>query len=49
LVSSSEQLQHEFAQGQAMTRMAAQITTIAPNPPANTPEKDAKDPEKAPK
>jgi phospholipid/cholesterol/gamma-HCH transport system substrate-binding protein len=49
LVSSSEQLQQEFAQGQAMTRMAAQIATIAPNPPANTPEKDAKNPEKAPK
>ncbi len=45
LVSSSEQLQQEFAQGQAMTRMAAQIATIAPNPPANTPEKDAKKPE----
>jgi phospholipid/cholesterol/gamma-HCH transport system substrate-binding protein len=49
LVSSSEQLQQEFAQGQAMTRMAAQIATIAPNPPTNTPEKDAKDPENPPK
>ena len=45
LVSSSEQLQQEFAQGQAMTRMAAQIATIAPNPAANAPEKDAKKPE----
>jgi phospholipid/cholesterol/gamma-HCH transport system substrate-binding protein len=45
LVSSSEQLQQEFAQGQAMTRMAAQIATIAPNPAANTPEKDPKKPE----
>jgi phospholipid/cholesterol/gamma-HCH transport system substrate-binding protein len=30
LVSSSEQLQNEFAQSQAMARMAVQIATIAP-------------------
>jgi phospholipid/cholesterol/gamma-HCH transport system substrate-binding protein len=28
-----------------MTRMAAQIATIAPNPAPNTPEKDPKKPE----
>jgi phospholipid/cholesterol/gamma-HCH transport system substrate-binding protein len=28
--------------------MAAQIATIAPNPAANTPEKDAKKPRKSP-
>jgi phospholipid/cholesterol/gamma-HCH transport system substrate-binding protein len=41
LVSSSEQLQNEFAQGQAMTRMAVQIATIAP-PKANQTEKESK-------
>jgi phospholipid/cholesterol/gamma-HCH transport system substrate-binding protein len=46
LVSSSEQLQQEFAQGQAMTRMAAQIATIVPQVPPNPPEKDPKKPEK---
>jgi phospholipid/cholesterol/gamma-HCH transport system substrate-binding protein len=45
LVSSSEQLQQEFAQGQAMTRMAAQIATIVPQVPPNPSEKDPKKPE----